>query len=235
MFKVSLVLMASFFVASPIRAEIIRKECQTEDSRMLRLTSEAIYRAAKNAEPPMCNGCSMPAAQYDIMRATAERFRSEALLNLLKARALEAAHCPQIERAIMDLGPATAKEADAVATEFERNMKKEYERFAAMKQWQLDHPQCKHVTGWIGSGGGSKEDFSGNFEGKKGQCSSDSKGEWWRGIDDDLTMVNPDTNPLIAKVQCGNALSKFGLGEGQWSYADPKLCVRGVEDRRGTP
>jgi hypothetical protein len=44
--------------------------------------------------------------------------------------------------------------------------------------------------------------LSGNYKGKKGQCSAAGDGEVWRGTKDDMTMSDPVTSDLIAKVAC---------------------------------
>jgi len=222
-------------------ADVIRSQCQTEESRGLRLTSEAMYKAASRSEPNLCNGCSMNSNRYDMMRSTAERFRAEALSSLLKGRALEAARCPQWERAIMENGPATDEETAIVYADFEARMQKARDKLAAIKAWQIAHPQCKHVSGMISGGVSingappsspsySKEDFSGNFGGKKGQCSSDGTGSiFWYGSEDDLTMIDPSSNDRIAQVACADALKTLGLGDG-W-YAEPSLCGMKKIDR----
>jgi hypothetical protein len=73
-----------------------------------------------------------------------------------------------------------------------------------VKEWQLAHPQCKHVEWWWGSSDtgpktGSVEDLSGKWNGKDGWCSVDGQSELVRGTEDDLTTWSPDTNPLIEK------------------------------------
>lgn len=200
-------------------ADVIRPQCQTEESRGLRFTSIAMYKAADDSDPwRSCSNCSLPSSVVDTGRATQERFRAEGHAALLKARALEAAHCPEIADAIMNNIPATDEEKASITTEFSALMQKEYEHTHKLRVWQREHPQCEHVTWWWGSRGGSKEDF----EGKNGQCSADGAGEQWRGTKDDMKMFDPVTNELIAKVARANALRKHGFGDG--SYADPKLC-----------
>lgn len=218
-------------------SEVIRKECQTEESRGLRLVAEAMSRAARESDPwAGCpgGGCTMSSSVADSMRATQRRFEAEAIASLLKARAAEAARCPHWERAIMDNIPATDEERSNVAAEFGRLITKRYERLAAFKKWQTDHPQCKHVT-WFISGGicpdgdcsrtktpYSVEDLSGNFEGKPGHCSIDGRGEAFRGTEEDMKPSDPATNPAIAEAECAAALRKFGFGD-RWRV-DPASC-----------
>ena len=228
---------ALLMMTSVAGADVIRAQCQTEETRGLRFTSVAMYRAAEDSDPWRgCeNGCQMASSVADAGRATVERFRAEGRAALLKARALEAAHCPEIADAIMGNGPVSDEEKALIAADFDAEMQKEYARVHTLRVWQREHPQCEHVEwygvgGWSNSGGqsgttpGSPEDFSGNFKGKKGQCSAAGNGEPWRGTKDDMTMRDPATNDLIAKVRCASALHKFGFGEG--SYADPKLCAK---------
>jgi hypothetical protein len=218
-------------------ADVVRTQCQTEESRGQRFTSIAMYKAADDSDPwrGCMGGCQMASSIADAGRAMVERFKAEGRAALLKARALEAAHCPDIAEAIIDNGPATAEEKAPIIAAFEAEMQKEYARIHTLRVWQREHPQCEHVE-WYGIGSwaatgnqsgttpGSSEDLSGNFKGKKGQCSAAASGEMWRGTKDDMTMWDPATNDLIAKVRCANALRKFGFGEG--SYADPKICSR---------
>ncbi len=204
-------------------AEVVRKECQTEDSVGLRYTSQAMYQAAKESDPwrGCSSGCSMASTLVDTMQATQRRFEAEGRMALLRARALEAAHCPKLADAIMNLLPVSDEDRASVAQEFERQMQKNRDELASLKAWQAEHPQCEHVR-WIGPDY-TKDDFSGKFEGKKGECSADGRGTAWRGTKDDLKMHDPDTNPLIGKVACADAMSKFGFGEG--GYVDPKFCT----------
>lgn len=216
-------------------ADVIRPTCQTEESRGLRYASEAMYRAAEESEPFRGHSGSLPTAQVDMMNAVVQRFKTEARMNLLKARAIEAAKCPEWAPAIMANGPVTKAEKESAAADFDVAMEKNWASYRRTIEWQKENPQCERVY-WMKSFGGfnsitgptppsgsSIADFSGNFKGKKGYCSADADEDFpHRGVKDDLTMNNPDTNPLIAKVACGSALQKLGLGEG-W-YADPKLC-----------
>jgi hypothetical protein len=216
-------------VSCAAHADVIRPQCQTDESRGLRLASEAMYRAAADSQfhyPDCPNGCTLstPSSQIEIMNATAERFRAEARASLYKARAAEAAKCPQWERAIMDNGPATEEEKTKVTDLFDAAIAQEWEQLAKQKAWQKDHPQCKHVH-WQGGSGASKEDLSGKFEGKSGHCSVDGNGELWRGSDDNLKAWSPDTNPRLAKIACAKALQQFGFGTGE-GMDDPKLCRR---------
>jgi hypothetical protein len=167
----------------------------------------------------------------DTGRATADRFRTEARAALLKGRALEAAHCPEIADAIMCNSPVTDEEKQQVRTEFDARMFKAWSTLNEQQKWQAEHPQCKHVErtgpgGWSSTGGasgtipGSPEDLSGNFKGKKGQCSVLGTGPIWRGSEDSLAAYSPDTNPRLAQLACQDAMTKFGFD----GPADPKQC-----------
>jgi hypothetical protein len=110
--------------------------------------------------------------------------------------------------------PSTEKEKEDVQREFERGMAKEWATLAKQKEWQKAHPQCKHVEWWISGGSPystrlySQEDLSG----KDGKCSADGRDSFMPlGVDDDLSMLSPDTNPLIEKTQKEAALRKFGF------------------------
>lgn len=212
-------------------ADFIRKECQTEESRGMRLASQAMYRAASDAQPFCPISC--PSSLYDMEQATQKKFELEAHVSLLKARAMEATKCPQWEQAIMNNTPATDEERAKVSEVFQAKMVKNYAEVHKMREWQKAHPQCKHVEwfgvgSWASSSGqsgttpGSVEDFSGNFHGQKGVCSAGGDGTAWHGTDDDLTSYDPVTNKFIAQVACADALSGSGFGDGM--YADPKSC-----------
>ncbi len=240
--KIALPFLGLALLAGSARAEVIRKECQTTESRGLRLTAEAMNKAASESEPhypscpsgQMCMFDGIPQVQENAMKVTADRFRSEATASLLKARAIEATKCAKWERAIMEDRPATDKEKQDVAAEFDRLMQVEWAKLAELKKWQIDHPQCKHVEVTSSQAcssppgtckdASSKEDFSGHVDGKAGECSADGHASiWWRGSGDDLTAYNPDTNSRIAEIQCADALKKFNFGNGWMS--DPKNCA----------
>lgn len=217
---------AASTLSSPAMAgDYIRLQCQTEESRGLRYAAVAMSKAAEKSDPWYgCGGnCQMQSSIADTMRTTQRRFEAESIASLLKARALEAARCPDIAEAIMNNLPANEIEAAPIRAEFAEKEKQEWERFGALEKWRDDHPQCKYVRWWRSGTDGSKEDFSGNFEGRKGFCSSDYRGEMWRGSEDDWTRINPDQNDLIFKVICADAMRKYGFG-GDESYIDPKAC-----------
>lgn len=229
------ILVCALLAGTGAQAEIIRTQCQTEESRGLRYASKAMYQAAEESDPwrGCLSGCQMQSSVADSMTITQRRFEAEARADLLKARAAEAAKCPEIADAIMSLGPITDAERSTVKTEFDRLMKNNNAELADLKKWQASHPQCKHVE-WQKCASlivegvrqdpskdcSSKEDLSG----KGGKCSVDGNDRDWRGSEDNMEMVDPATNPLIAKVACADALRSSGLGDG--SYADPKICAQ---------
>lgn len=212
-------------------------QCQTNESRGLRLTAFAMAKAAAESDPwRECGGgggCSMQSSVADSMIITQRRFEAESKAALYKARAAEAAKCPQWADAIME-GIDIADDMSAVIAAYEEAMQKEYLRLDEMKAWQKEHPQCKHVEWAVYSGictNGdcrnttteySPEDFSGKYRGKAGLCSASGKGPSWRGTEESLDSYDPDKNDRISKVRCANALQAAKLYDG-W-YADPKFC-----------
>jgi hypothetical protein len=167
----------------------------------------------------------MQSSVAESMEITKRNFQAQALAAILKARALEAAHCPEWSQAIISVGPVTDEEKTEVKAEYDRLIKDEWDKYRAMIKWQNDHPQCKHVE-WdfcSSSGGGdcsSKEDLSGNFKGKTGYCSVDGHGPFLLGYEDDMTNSNPETNERIGQVACSQALRKYDLGDGSWPNAN---------------
>lgn len=224
-----LAMITIFLAVNPATAaDYVRPQCQTEESRGLRYVATAMETAARKSDPwDGCTGICGPQSSsvVDSMRATQRRFEAEALMSLLKARALEAAHCPDIADAVLRNLPATESEAAPVYSEFAEEEKKEWSRFRTLEKWRDDHPQCKRVHWWRSSIGpsGSKEDFSGNFEGKEGDCSSNNEGEMWRGSEDDWSRVDPNQNLYIFQVKCATAMRNHGFGGGE-NYIDPKFC-----------
>jgi hypothetical protein len=220
--------------ASSASAAEAPKECQTEESLRYRYTAEGMNQAATEAMPNGFCSISCPTELYNSMEVKQWEFRSEASAALAMSRAIEAAKCPQWADKIMaGVGVPSPEQQSRVEANFRDRMDKERARFAALMGWQDKHPQCKHVQ-WMMSGGvitnglpdprdySSKDDFSGNYDGKAGYCAANGHGEAWRGTEDDMKMENPATNDLIAKVACANALRDEKLFDG--SYADPKLC-----------
>lgn len=197
-------------------------QCETKESRGLRLTSEAMAKAAQESSPwyGCSNECSMQSAMFDAMSVTQRQFEAQSKASLYKARALEANKCPQWADAIM-AGIDNPKDKIAVAKKYKQSMKKEYDELSALKQWQKDHPQCKHVE-WMAGSIYSTEDFSGNFKGTSGLCSADGHGIAWHGTEDVLSAYDPDMNDLIAKVKCADILRDAKAFDG--NYADPKFC-----------
>lgn len=210
------------FILNSGYAYAAMSQCETKESRGLRFTAEAMAKAAQESDPwyGCSGGCQMDSSTADSMDITKRQFEAQSKAALYKARALEANECPQFADAIM-AGIDIPKDKEAVAKKYKQSMQKEYDELSAQKQWQKDHPKCKHVEWWSGSTS-STEDFSGNFEGKPGFCSADGRGMAWHGTDDNLTNYDPDKNDLIAKVRCANALRDVGAFNG--SYADPKFC-----------
>lgn len=194
----------------------------------MRYTSIAMYKAAADSDPwrGCSSGCQMQSSIADSMTATQRRFEAEARASLLKARALEAAHCPQWGDEIMNALPVTPAEKAEVAEEYTRRMDANMDELSDVWVWQMNHPQCLHTSAWVASGTGpdstSPEDTSGFYEKKKGYCSVYGRNEFWPHGLADKNLSDPDVNPAIRQVACANALRKFGFGDG--SYADPKAC-----------
>lgn len=214
-------------------AETPLPQCQSEESRAARYIAQGMMRAAEESAPfrNCSSGCSMASSLADTMRNNSEYFVSQSRASLYRARALEAAKCPQYAEQIMEgVTPLTDTQKKKVASDFQTAMDKEYAELAALKAWQTEHPQCKHVVWWSVSGGGSKEDFSGRFQDREhyskpfdaGWCSADSKGLAWRGTEDSLAPHDPDQNKLIAQTRCANALREVSAFDG--SYTEPKFC-----------
>lgn len=196
-------------------------QCETKESRGLRFAAEAMAKAAEESAPfAHCGGCQLAISSADAMEVTQRRFEAESRADLYKARALEANKCPQFAEAIM-AGIDIRKDKNAVVKKYKERMKKEYDELSAQKQWQKDHPQCKHVE-WMAGTIYSTEDFGGKHGGTPGLCSADGHGTAWHGTEDDLTNYDPDNNDLIAQVECADALHDAGAFHG--SYADPKFC-----------
>lgn len=236
------IIVAGFILAlAPCAARAVEAptECQTEESRKYFYTAQGMNEAAANANPWRgCSGnCTMQSSTADAMTINQRNFEAEATAALAKSRAAEAAKCPQwADRIMAGIGVATPEKQTKVAADYAAAIKKEYDKFEALKTWQIEHKLCKHVEWWVtgvavvndrpsGVSTYSPEDFSGNYKGKPGQCSADGHGVAWRGNDDDLTMEDPAQNDLIGKTACDNVLFAAGLVDASWGYVDPKFCA----------
>ena len=232
-----LILMSFDARGQTLAAERVLPQCQTEESRGLRFTSQEMIKAANDADPWQGCGsiigtstatsgqvCVMSSSIADAMKLTQRQFQAQATSAILRARALEAAHCPQWADAILHGGPITDKEKTEVKNQYYQSMKKEWNKYQAIVQWQKAHPQCKHVE-FIGATGEGTDNLSGNFDRKIGWCSIvDIHGAEWRGTEDDISMYNPVLNDLIGKFVCADSLRKFSLGIGD-TYVDPEVCT----------
>lgn len=121
---------------SMARAEVIRTECQTDESRKWRDVSKSEYRAARENNPWFgCGGvCQRPTAFVEGQTAKMNQHASDARTALLRARSLEAAQCPRLADAILNVGPVTETEKLAVAAEFNRLMQFNRSRFEEQKR-----------------------------------------------------------------------------------------------------
>ncbi len=219
------ILVCTLFATATAQAEVIRTQCQTEESRGLRYASRAMYQAAEESNPwAGCeSGCQMATSVAESMQATQMRFKAEGRADILKARAAEATKCPDIAEAIMSLGPATDEEKSAVKAKYDRIMKESADAFEATKAWRAAHPQCKDLRSDLCFSNGrdciTKENLSGNG----GVCVLDGHSKLLNGTEEDLKMYyNPETSPSLARVACRDALKASNLGDG--GDADPKLC-----------
>lgn len=235
------IVLAFLLAATPVAADVLRPQCQTEETRGLRFTADAMRKAAAESDPWQgCSyGCSRESSVADSMHVTQKRFEAEAAAALYKARALEAARCPDLAGAIINNSAANEQELQPVREAFLVRQKKEWDEFRAIEKWRVEHPQCRHVMQWswksvslngVSDSSVSVDDFSGHALGvtfnpqrEEGYCTVDGAGPVRRGTADDLSKDDPAQNKLILKVDCATSLRENGFDDGP--YANPALCT----------